>query len=33
MAMVWVYAGDEPERTILDAGYCDGTLRWRNERS
>lgn len=26
MAMVWVYAGDEPERTVLDEGYCLGTL-------
>lgn len=24
MAMIWVYAGDEPERTILDAGSCEG---------
>jgi quercetin dioxygenase-like cupin family protein len=26
MAMVWVYAGDEPERTVVDDGYCIGTL-------
>jgi quercetin dioxygenase-like cupin family protein len=26
MAMVWVYAGDEPDRTLVDPGYCDGTL-------
>jgi oxalate decarboxylase/phosphoglucose isomerase-like protein (cupin superfamily) len=26
MAMVWVYAGDEPERTIVDTGYCLGTM-------
>ncbi len=26
MAMIWVYAGDEPDRTILDAGYCTGAL-------
>jgi quercetin dioxygenase-like cupin family protein len=26
MAMIWVYAGDEPERTLVDAGYCSGTL-------
>jgi quercetin dioxygenase-like cupin family protein len=25
MAMIWVYAGDEPERTLVDAGYCSGT--------
>jgi quercetin dioxygenase-like cupin family protein len=28
MAMVWVYAGDEPERTIIDPGYCSGALCW-----
>jgi quercetin dioxygenase-like cupin family protein len=26
MAMVWVYAGDEPDRTLVEPGYCDGTL-------
>jgi quercetin dioxygenase-like cupin family protein len=28
MAMIWVYASDEPERTILDARYCSGLLAW-----
>jgi len=28
MAMVWVYAGDEPDRVIVDAGYCSGELPW-----
>lgn len=28
MAMIWVYAGSEPERTIVEAGYCDGSLCW-----
>ncbi len=28
MAMVWVYSGSEPERTLVDAGFCDGTLSW-----
>jgi mannose-6-phosphate isomerase-like protein (cupin superfamily) len=28
MAMVWVYAGDEPDRQIVDAGYCSGALAW-----
>ena len=28
MAMVWVYAGSEPDRSIVDAGYCSGELRW-----
>jgi hypothetical protein len=26
MAMIWVYAGDEPDRTVLEQGYCDGLL-------
>ena len=26
MAMIWVYAGDEPERTLVDPGFCEGTL-------
>ena len=26
MAMIWVYAGDEPDRTIVDQGFCDGVL-------
>jgi quercetin dioxygenase-like cupin family protein len=29
MAMVWVYAGDEPERTLVDPGYCDGSRPFR----
>jgi oxalate decarboxylase/phosphoglucose isomerase-like protein (cupin superfamily) len=24
MAMVWVYAGDEPERVIVDNAICSG---------
>jgi len=28
MAMVWVYAGSEPDRRIVDAGYCSGELAW-----
>lgn len=28
MAMIWVYAGSEPERTVVDPGYCAGTLTW-----
>lgn len=28
MAMVWVYAGSEPGRTLVEAGYCDGSLAW-----
>jgi quercetin dioxygenase-like cupin family protein len=26
MAMIWVYAGNEPDRTIVDAGYCSGAI-------
>lgn len=26
MAMIWVYAGDEPDRTLVDAGYCTGAI-------
>ena len=28
MAMIWVYAGDEPDRTLIDAGYCSGSIAW-----
>ena len=28
MGMLWVYAGDEPDRVIVDAGYCAGNLVW-----
>jgi len=28
MAMIWVYASTEPERTLVEAAYCDGTLAW-----
>jgi putative monooxygenase len=30
MAMIWVYAGDEPERTLVDAGYCTGVLKMKS---
>ncbi|MBI4026622.1 MAG: cupin domain-containing protein [Verrucomicrobia bacterium] len=26
MAMIWVYAGDEPERALVDPGCCTGAL-------
>lgn len=26
MGMIWVYAGDEPQRTLVEAGFCEGTL-------
>lgn len=28
MAMIWVYAGNEPDRQIVDAGYCTGEIVW-----
>jgi quercetin dioxygenase-like cupin family protein len=28
MEMLWVYAGDEPDRTIVDNQYCSGLLVW-----
>jgi quercetin dioxygenase-like cupin family protein len=28
MAMIWVYAGDEPDRKVVNAGYCSGELSW-----
>jgi quercetin dioxygenase-like cupin family protein len=28
MAMIWVYAGDEPDRRIVDSRYCSGELAW-----
>jgi quercetin dioxygenase-like cupin family protein len=31
MAMIWVYASDEPERTPLDSKYCTGELLWSGE--
>jgi len=28
MAMVWVYAGDEPDRRMVNSQYCSGELAW-----
>jgi quercetin dioxygenase-like cupin family protein len=28
MAMVWVYAGSEPGRTLVESAYCEGTVAW-----
>ena len=28
MAMIWVYAGSEPERTLVDSSLCNGNLVW-----
>jgi quercetin dioxygenase-like cupin family protein len=30
MAMIWVYAGSEPSRSIVDVNYCAGSLPWQN---
>ncbi len=28
MAMIWVYGGSEPERTLVTTGLCDGSVSW-----
>ncbi len=28
MEMLWVYAGDEPDRLLVDPGYCSGSRAW-----
>jgi quercetin dioxygenase-like cupin family protein len=28
MAMVWVYAGSEPDRRMVRSGYCSGLIAW-----
>lgn len=28
MSMIWVYAGSEPERTLVSPEYCDGAWSW-----
>jgi len=28
MAMIWVYAGSEPDRRIVESRYCSGELAW-----
>lgn len=28
MSMIWVYAGSEPERSLVSAEYCSGELQW-----
>jgi quercetin dioxygenase-like cupin family protein len=33
MAMIWVYAGSEPTRAIVDVNYCLGSLPWQNLKS
>jgi quercetin dioxygenase-like cupin family protein len=33
MAMIWVYAGDEPTRELVETGYCTGVLAWPDNES
>jgi len=33
MAMIWVYAGSEPSRSIVDVKYCLGSLPWQSLQS
>jgi len=33
MAMLWVYAGDEPDRIEVDPGYCSGAVVWPGKDS
>lgn len=28
MSMIWVYAGSEPDRVMVEPGYCSGELAW-----
>jgi mannose-6-phosphate isomerase-like protein (cupin superfamily) len=28
MSMIWVYAGGEPERIVVDSGFCSGARPW-----
>jgi quercetin dioxygenase-like cupin family protein len=28
MAMIWVYAGSEPRRKLVEPGYCNGVVEW-----
>ena len=32
MAMIWVYAGSEPHRNILNARFCNGSWQWKGKR-
>lgn len=33
MAMLWVYAGSEPERTLVDSSLCNGQLTWPGRKT
>ena len=32
MAMLWVYAGGEPDRILVDARFCSGKLKWHGTK-
>lgn len=31
MAMIWVYAGSEPQRSLLNARFCNGDWEWKGK--
>jgi mannose-6-phosphate isomerase-like protein (cupin superfamily) len=31
MAMIWVYAGSEPQRTLVNARFCNGDWAWKGK--
>lgn len=33
MAMIWAYAGNEPERTLVSTEHCEGNLVWSGSGS
>ncbi len=33
MAMIWVYAGSEPQRTLVNARFCNGDWHWKGKAS
>jgi quercetin dioxygenase-like cupin family protein len=33
MAMIWVYAGSEPQRTPVNARFCNGDWQWKGKAS
>jgi uncharacterized cupin superfamily protein len=33
MAMIWVYAGSEPQRTLVNARFCNGDWQWKGKAS
>jgi quercetin dioxygenase-like cupin family protein len=32
MAMIWVYAGSEPHRSIVNSRFCNGDREWRGRK-